>query len=351
MLHINQICMGLSLKRMPSPNRAAPSSLISPSPSDTVSSSPLRMTVTHGPGKFERWSQNKGTTGKISLFKPPRSVQLKVQHLVCVPPWPAGCGTPIQHFHVLIWQPPLIGPAALALNFLAWGRGLILELWGMYLPTKKGRETRRNRPKQVIRTSYLDHVTGYQPISDQYFLIRSVPGNQDQSITVHGLDLEQGPDLCLLRREFAGDYLTILLWCYLIVPRAIRRRSDLECERKAENKLSLGKLLSRCSLLCYHNARSIQQEPTETSKQPIRTCYFISRDWLSANQGSVFPDSVVPLRFDLIKASPSFLRLRFNVDLLVVIRAFTHSNHTIKHTPAHHRNRPKQLNNQSELVI
>ena len=29
--------------------------------------------------------------------------------------------------------------------------------------------------KQPIRTLYLGHVTGYQPITDQYFLIRSVP--------------------------------------------------------------------------------------------------------------------------------------------------------------------------------
>eukprot|EP00116_Pleurobrachia_bachei_P018537 sb/3478799/ len=32
--------------------------------------------------------------------------------------------------------------------------------------------------KQPIRTRYLGHVTGYQPIRDQYFLIRSVPGNK-----------------------------------------------------------------------------------------------------------------------------------------------------------------------------
>eukprot|EP00116_Pleurobrachia_bachei_P007572 sb/3467834/ len=36
----------------------------------------------------------------------------------------------------------------------------------------------------------------------------------------------------------------------------------------------------------------LNQEPTETSKQPIRTRYLRSRDWLSANQGPVFPDSV-----------------------------------------------------------
>eukprot|EP00116_Pleurobrachia_bachei_P015395 sb/3475657/ len=35
-----------------------------------------------------------------------------------------------------------------------------------------------NRPsKQQIRTRYLGHVIGYQPIRDQYFPIRSVPGS------------------------------------------------------------------------------------------------------------------------------------------------------------------------------
>eukprot|EP00116_Pleurobrachia_bachei_P013513 sb/3473775/ len=33
--------------------------------------------------------------------------------------------------------------------------------------------------KQPIRTCYLGHVTGYQPIRDQYFLIRSVPGTEN----------------------------------------------------------------------------------------------------------------------------------------------------------------------------
>ena len=31
--------------------------------------------------------------------------------------------------------------------------------------------------KQSIRSRYLDHVTGYQPIRDLYFLVRSVPGS------------------------------------------------------------------------------------------------------------------------------------------------------------------------------
>eukprot|EP00116_Pleurobrachia_bachei_P015641 sb/3475903/ len=33
-----------------------------------------------------------------------------------------------------------------------------------------------NTSKQPIRTRYLGHMTGYQPIRDQYFLIRSVAG-------------------------------------------------------------------------------------------------------------------------------------------------------------------------------
>ena len=36
------------------------------------------------------------------------------------------------------------------------------------------------------------------------------------------------------------------------------------------------------------------RQPTELSKQPIRTHYLghVTGDWLSANQGPVFPDSV-----------------------------------------------------------
>ena len=41
--------------------------------------------------------------------------------------------------------------------------------------------------KQPIRTRYLGHVTGYQPIRDQYFLIRSVPGRyKDGSCFMRG---------------------------------------------------------------------------------------------------------------------------------------------------------------------
>eukprot|EP00116_Pleurobrachia_bachei_P015131 sb/3475393/ len=42
--------------------------------------------------------------------------------------------------------------------------------------------------KQRIRTSYLGHVTGYQPIRDQYFLIRSVSAMQHEMNTWHVLN-------------------------------------------------------------------------------------------------------------------------------------------------------------------
>eukprot|EP00116_Pleurobrachia_bachei_P011042 sb/3471304/ len=50
--------------------------------------------------------------------------------------------------------------------------------------------TRKQEPtetsEQPIRTRYIGHVTGYQPIRDQYFLIRSVPArkhNQNIQLT------------------------------------------------------------------------------------------------------------------------------------------------------------------------
>ena len=40
------------------------------------------------------------------------------------------------------------------------------------------------KSKQPMRTLYLDHVTGYQPIRDQYFLIQSVPVHDNSPIFV-----------------------------------------------------------------------------------------------------------------------------------------------------------------------
>eukprot|EP00116_Pleurobrachia_bachei_P013503 sb/3473765/ len=56
---------------------------------------------------------------------------------------------------------------------LWWLRGVI------FLPQTHATSYHKQEPtrssKQPIRARYLGHVTGYQPIRDQYFLIRSVP--------------------------------------------------------------------------------------------------------------------------------------------------------------------------------
>ena len=48
--------------------------------------------------------------------------------------------------------------------------------------------------KQPIRTRYLGHVTVYQPIRDQYFLIRSVPDPNPV------IGCEERPDIIKLGR-------------------------------------------------------------------------------------------------------------------------------------------------------
>eukprot|EP00116_Pleurobrachia_bachei_P016014 sb/3476276/ len=44
--------------------------------------------------------------------------------------------------------------------------------------TPEQEPTDTSKRKQPIETRYLDHLTGYQPIRDQYFPIRSVPGEE-----------------------------------------------------------------------------------------------------------------------------------------------------------------------------
>eukprot|EP00116_Pleurobrachia_bachei_P010546 sb/3470808/ len=89
--------------------------------------------------------------------------------------------------------------------------------------------------KQPIRARNLDHVTGYQPIRDQYF----------------------------------GRFLLLSFSLYSL--------NHLTC------RAALGPRAARPLL-----------SGTETSKQVTtnQKSLFKSRDWLSANQGPVFPDSV-----------------------------------------------------------
>eukprot|EP00116_Pleurobrachia_bachei_P009418 sb/3469680/ len=56
--------------------------------------------------------------------------------------------------------------------------------------------------KQRIRTRYLGHLTGYQPIRDQYFLIWSVSGSESGYPSLAGT-------ICTLRRSRGSDFLKL----------------------------------------------------------------------------------------------------------------------------------------------
>eukprot|EP00116_Pleurobrachia_bachei_P003645 sb/3463907/ len=105
--------------------------------------------------------------------------------------------------------------------------------------------------KQPIRTRYLGQVTGYQPIKDQYFQIRLASNDTDWRV----------------RREFCKSSLEFLV--------------DMDTsffevdDYNDEVNIIFGSI--------------VNQEPTETTNQ---NSLFRSRDWLSANQGPVFSDSV-----------------------------------------------------------
>eukprot|EP00116_Pleurobrachia_bachei_P010643 sb/3470905/ len=59
--------------------------------------------------------------------------------------------------------------------------------FSFYIPVTSNQEPTETS-KQPIRTSYLDHVTGYQPIMDLYFLIRSVHASNIQLTIIYLLD-------------------------------------------------------------------------------------------------------------------------------------------------------------------
>eukprot|EP00116_Pleurobrachia_bachei_P011423 sb/3471685/ len=79
-----------------------------------------------------------------------------------------------------------------------------------------------------------------------------------------------------------------LFWCWDLSEHAcmaVQVCSNLlyVCKRYGETRSSKATFPDPTPLI----SKSPHQEPTETSKQPIRT-----RDWLSADQGPLFPDSV-----------------------------------------------------------
>eukprot|EP00116_Pleurobrachia_bachei_P012572 sb/3472834/ len=135
----------------------------------------------------------------------------------------------------------------------------------------------RNRP---IRTRYLGHVNGYQPIRDQYSLIRSVP----DYLFLAGVYQEPTESSNQSIRTRYLDHVT----CYQpIRDPYFLIRSVPGCPNSPINNLNPSHD-GFCRVWDLDKLRW-QQEPTDPSKHP-RTRYL--GHWLSANQGPVFPDSV-----------------------------------------------------------
>eukprot|EP00116_Pleurobrachia_bachei_P001304 sb/3461566/ len=131
--------------------------------------------------------------------------------------------------------------------------------------------------KQPITTRYLGHVTGFQPISDHYFLI---------------------PGSCLFFFLPPVPINLSLLWFGCHGNRVGCHGNMFGCHGNM-----FGCHGNRVG--CHGNrvgCHGNMQEPTKKSKQPIKTIEFSlngsfpqiqrSRDWLSTNQGPVFRDSV-----------------------------------------------------------
>eukprot|EP00116_Pleurobrachia_bachei_P000695 sb/3460957/ len=79
--------------------------------------------------------------------------------------------------------------------------------------------------KQPIRTCYLGHVTGYQPIRDQHFLIRSVPATWTRAFPPR-VFLNRGPTVVMKCPSELTFFLLIL-------------SDELECWTKVKNDLSI----------------------------------------------------------------------------------------------------------------
>eukprot|EP00116_Pleurobrachia_bachei_P007089 sb/3467351/ len=112
---------------------------------------------------------------------------------------------------------------------------------------------RRDTSKQPIRTRYLDHVTGYQPIRDQYFLPLTQYIHSGYALGVY-----------VVAREPAGRIEFIILKTR---PQGFNLYVSLFLETGINSeKHNLSLMAAQIMLNC-------SKEPTDTNKQPIRTRY------------------------------------------------------------------------------
>eukprot|EP00116_Pleurobrachia_bachei_P010706 sb/3470968/ len=107
----------------------------------------------------------------------------------------------------LYWH-SLINPRSLSLSFYlkhslplslshSFIFSLVLSYLGLSHLSNNTISSSISSRKQPIRTRYLGHVTVYQPIKDQYFLIRSVPDQFIVSTSV--LKIDRSPNVSLLK--------------------------------------------------------------------------------------------------------------------------------------------------------
>eukprot|EP00116_Pleurobrachia_bachei_P006228 sb/3466490/ len=156
--------------------------------------------------------------------------------------------------------------------------------------------------KQPIRTRYLGHVTGNQPIRTQLFLIRSVP--------IYLFTYRHLIRMLFPRRKHTKK--CKLIDTTSIVSHRQRRERERERERESAKSWYLSSILEASFLSGETNKKVITalacakvaippivytQEPTETSKQPIRTRYL----------GHVTGNQPIRTQLFLIRSVPIYL--------------------------------------------
>eukprot|EP00116_Pleurobrachia_bachei_P010839 sb/3471101/ len=117
--------------------------------------------------------------------------------------------------------------------------------------------------KQPIRTRYLGHMTGYQPIRDQYFLIRSVP-TQYSPLRNRFLFARYSLISSSSSSSFSKDPC-----CFFYSHRHINE-GKFGTKWDQIIRIELSKMLDVVLSGCWYRK---YQETTETSKKPIRTRY------------------------------------------------------------------------------
>eukprot|EP00116_Pleurobrachia_bachei_P005074 sb/3465336/ len=192
------------------------------------------------------------------------------------------------------------------------------------------------KSKQPIRTRYLGHVTGYRPIRNQYFLIRSVP--------VYILTKKYGFRSMGSCQDRSLFFITLHTTLFLSL--------TLHLTLSPSHSISY----FHCSTINSNRGEFPKQQPTETSKQPIRTRYLGHVTGYHPIRDQYFLTRVCTIRKSEIDTRILFfITLHTTLFLSLTLHLTLSPSHSISYfhcsTINSNRNRPKQVNNQSELAI